>query len=449
MLNKLEFNNLVITNKKIIQQARSQTIAKLVQKLRKLKEALQKQPENVKHKERLRRNVECMAQLKALKRAELMRSLLLLDNRHNAVLTNGRATPDEKAIAMLALNKKMQQLVAKFRENLKLSADPDAKWRTDILETSKRRIKLDRTEEKRRRRKELKEQKALNRNRLEWLNEHKPSADVITSEVLETPQPEINDEKPTGSKPDKLEKQQTVQDKSKKPKTDTKHGGINQKPNVGVQQQQMDINQKPQQKQREINQKPKVQREFNEKTKKARPDRWGGSTQRESNDKPQEDNPQQGLNNNKSKRPKQEDKQRPTYVVDPFFITESGQPYLSTAVVLSGDSHNESDADDDNHMAQRTRKPPIKRQEYNERRPHNDRHPSWLAKEQQKPIITSFKGTKTKFSDDGNAAETTIAAPSAGKEESAAGMHPSWIAKQRLKPKIAAFAGTKIKFDDD
>lgn len=58
------FQYKVISNKKGIQQARIQTINKLVHKIRKLKILLDKRPEDKKCKERIRKSTETMEQLK-------------------------------------------------------------------------------------------------------------------------------------------------------------------------------------------------------------------------------------------------------------------------------------------------------------------------------------------------------------------------------------------------
>ncbi|EDW59386.1 serum response factor-binding protein 1 [Drosophila virilis] len=516
MFNKLEFNNLVITNKKQIQQARAQTIARVVNKLRKLKDELKRKPESEKHQERLRKSVECISELKSLKCMDIMRTLLLQNGKnHKAVLTNGRATPDEVAIAMLGLNKIMQMLVAAFQLALDLGNKANDDWRTAILETSKRRLKLERTEEKRRKRKELKEQKAQTRNRMIWLQQNQPPGEdkceqsVINTAagecLIECPltpilkgngnNKEIQDNSMLISLPDLVEKtkhkipkcnenQQKVHEESKKriagqPEIEDGNRIAENSPQlkeVVVNPKRKKIKKlenKP--KQEKTNSKPTGQKANAVVENKTQREKAGAIPNRKER-KEVEPKPmsEKAEVNRKRQTAKEPEKERPTHVVDPFFITESGQPYLSTAVVLSGDSHNESD--DNQHVEQRKRKPLAKKQEYNssrsnERHNHersnerhnyersnerhnnersNERHPSWMAKQQQKPIIANYKGRKTKFNDDDSVAEIStapVAAPSAT-DAGVTGMHPSWLAKQKLKPKIAKFAGKKIKFDD-
>lgn len=410
--------------------------------MRKLKEALKNQPDNEKSQDRLRKTVECMTELKSLKCVDIIRTLLLQEGKnHKTVLTNGRATPDEIAIAMLGLNKVMQMLVATFKKALDLSNKANVNWRIAILETSKRRLKLERTEEKRRKRKELKEQKLQTRNRLEWLEQNQPGQDnceanagnintVAGKCVVERQLNKDNHVKPKLKTKTTLLQTPKVQAKSKKRKDEqtelVKHTKLKSDDN------------KKQPKKVVV---PKVENKSNH-TDAAVPLKHNETTAIENkaafND-----------NGNRSKKP---EKERPTHVVDPFFITESGQPYLSTAVVLSDDSNNEADDDEhQNSMERHKHKPLVKKQDYNNTR-FNERHPSWLSKEQQTPVISNFKGKKTKFSENGDIAETSIAQPEftapAPAPANTEGMHPSWVAKQKLKPKIAAFTGKKIKFDD-
>ena len=69
-------------------------------------------------------------------------------------------------------------------------------------------------------------------------------------------------------------------------------------------------------------------------------------------------------------------------------------------------------------------------------------HPSWEAKQKQKPSIQTFKGSKIVFDD--STAEQKKSSPSVP----AVGVHPSWEAKQKQKPSIKTFTGSKIVFDD-
>lgn len=85
-----------------------------------------------------------------------------------------------------------------------------------------------------------------------------------------------------------------------------------------------------------------------------------------------------------------------------------------------------------------------------------DLHPSWAAKQKTKGLV-AFQGRKMTFSDDAESTKPTssgtrssapISIKSASKAEEASKLHPSWLAKQKLKPVISEFAGKKITFGD-
>ncbi|KAH8336420.1 hypothetical protein KR059_009278, partial [Drosophila kikkawai] len=453
----------VISNKKLIQKARAQTIAKLVQKLRKSKDGLAKNPDSEKEKIRLRKNSECLAQLKTLKCLDIVRQSLLQEGTNpNAVIASERSTPDELGIAMLRLNKIMHGLVDTFVETLKLTTDKEAKWREEILETSKRRFKIERTEEKKRKRKELKDQKAQTRNRLEWLEQNK----VVGAESTETKEAPITgqvmteEENPSAIQP---EKQQEEVSKKDKPTPATKPEKPQPKKKNKNEPRPLNKTVKPQRlPQKElVNESKQNQQNFQEK-----------QTLREIKPKERKQNPSEVKERKPKSRPERKqsieedskpDNDRPTHVVDPFFITESGQPYLSTAVVLSEDNESEAEEEQrpppikryrsDDQRASNYRERPERQPGFGTKKPHDDRHPSWVAKQQQKPVIGDFRGKKITFSEDGQAAEIRAPkitpAPTAATPASTEGMHPSWVAKQKWKPKIADFQGTKIKFDED
>lgn len=378
-----------------------------------------KNPDNVKHKERLRKNVEYLSQLKSLKRADIMRSLLLqIGTNHNGVLSNGRATPDEVAIAMLGINKLMQGLVDEFQKALKLSSEADAKWREEILETSKRRLKLERTEEKRRRRKELKEQKTQQRNRIEWMKHNNPDDDKNTEKdnVLEDGAYSVI----TGegfcrtTKSDDIVLHVQKSDKPKQSKKPTKTEQLEKKNMEDEKKNTSKVNSI-----KAVSKNVESGIDKNLRTMEAINKRRNSEY------------------DYKSKEPKEDVKARPTHVIDPFFITESGQPYLSTAVVVSDDNNDT----DDEQVEQSRRKSVSREQEHKNTRRINNHNFSNFVKNQR----TVQSNKKIKFGEDGRAEEPTV--PEAVKDGE--GMHPSWLAKQKLKPKIVAFKGSKITFDDD
>ena len=88
-------------------------------------------------------------------------------------------------------------------------------------------------------------------------------------------------------------------------------------------------------------------------------------------------------------------------------------------------------------------------------------HPSWAAKQTQKSSIQIFAGKKTVFGDSGDqnqaSKHTSVKNVPAvhskpvirSKPVISNEVHPSWAAKQAQKPSIQPFLGKKITFGDD
>ncbi|KAH8295146.1 hypothetical protein KR018_008006, partial [Drosophila ironensis] len=427
----------IIANKKVIQKARSQTVGKLVQKLRKTKDVLAKHPESDKEKTRLRKTTECLAQLKGFKCLEMVQQCLLQEGTNpNVVIASERSTPEELCVAMLRLNKLMHGLVDKFLDTLQLDSSKEAAWREEILETSKRRVKMERTEEKKRKRKELKELKAQARNRREWLEQNKAEgAELEVPLAPEIGEP-LNDSKPAA--------------KEEKPEIALKKDAINREVKLNSSKQSIRDRKEKKRKSQRDDKLLKVDSEPSKPSKIPQPP------------EKVEFPPLKRQRSVGSEQVLQKD--RPTHVEDPFFITESGQPYLSTAVVLSED--NDSEAEEEQRLPgfrlKEDRKTgPLHRQaqaegrnrqedaaKFNSRKQTDGRHPSWVAKQQQKGV-EGFRGKKITFDTEGEPAEVKASNTNTAESSPASleGKHPSWVAKQKFKPKIAVFQGTKIKFD--
>ncbi|XP_061390307.1 uncharacterized protein LOC133325584 [Musca vetustissima] len=493
MLNKLQFNNMVISNKKGIQQARIQTINKLVHKIRKLKTLLEKRPEDSKCKERIRKSTETMEHLKKLKRAEIMKCVLLLEKPPAAVITNGSSTPDEMAAALLAMNKVMQGLIKRFKLELKLEDSDSAIWKEELRENSKRRQKIERTEEKKRKRQALKEQKAMARNRQEWLEQNCPTEGNDEANDGDVKNNSISTV--SGWKIEEVEENilpKEIQENKKQP--------IVVKETPKVKRPTQVVNGKPPKK--EVPQKkPRLEIKTPVVKVQENIESEHESDQESIADesfKPSEDSANES------------ETEETTHVVDPFFVTETGENYLSTAVVnknAAEDNHEVEEKDrhliqlngskkvgNDNRRQdqqsrfndkrkpwsndqrqqkpwnndqrqqkswpndQRQQKPDIKKNVDN----NNEKlHPSWAAKQKLKPVITGFQGKKIVFGEDndtkevkGNNNKSFNNANKAPKEnktqnQSQDNLHPSWAAKQKLKPVITAFQGKKICFDND
>lgn len=158
----------------------------------------------------------------------------------------------------------------------------------------------------------------------------------------------------------------------------------------------------------------------------------------------------------------------PVKKVDSFFITGSGQNYLSTAVVdrVQAPTSN-GGLDRRARRAQQFGKSTggthkrlqVQARFTNQQSHHQSQvkgftvatttvlHPSWAAKQKTKGIA-SFQGKKMKFDETIDAAPPTHAIASAKPITSDEKLHPSWAAKQIQKPTITEFKGKKITFDD-
>lgn len=158
-----------------------------------------------------------------------------------------------------------------------------------------------------------------------------------------------------------------------------------------------------------------------------------------------------------------------TTMADPFFITNDGSNYMSTAVIdrtqpdgpddtLNRRSRranrltNNSDGPKGHAKSGKFNKSTPKLKSFggsvrNESKPdaEADVHPSWSAKRKQKSI-PAFQGKKMKFDGSEDKPAPGSAKPTNDGDDSSK-LHPSWAAKQKLKPVIAAFKGSKITFD--
>ena len=421
-----------------------------------------------------------------------MKKILLMDKPPAAIITNGLATPDEVAVALLSMNKIMQGLSKRFKSELQLDEAKKEEWQQVLMELSKRKQKIQRTEEKRQRRLELKQQKALGRKRQEWLEQNCEKQDV-ESKVNDT---ELNIST-TGnweieelSNESQNQKEISTSTSVKRPSTDE-----SKKTSVSNKKQKSSV--KKQEKETML--------------EKEEPVIFTGV---------EKEDMEQNVESESS-----EEEVEQALVVDPFFITETGENYLSTAIVKN--NHNENDIKDeerrDLHMiklnnydkkprdfkdrrqqpwdknskdfgnnvttnknrwqretpnkwskndnyknnltANRTQeKKNHKNKDFNYEKsqsPTNEQnlHPSWAAKQKLKPVITSFQGKKITFGENDveNSTNHSSLTPSKNTRSTPAkitdskqdSLHPSWAAKQKLKPTITAFQGKKITFEND
>lgn len=116
--------------------------------------------------------------------------------------------------------------------------------------------------------------------------------------------------------------------------------------------------------------------------------------------------------------------------VDEFFITADGSNYLSTAVVNQNQNQKEDSDNDSGHK------------KVYEKKPHES---SFFHKSDKKPVklgSNRFEGTKRKMPEESEVPDYKSKETKVDPE-----LHPSWQAKQKQKPTITEFKGTKITFD--
>ncbi|XP_073837432.1 rlb1 [Musca autumnalis] len=507
MLNKLQFNNMVISNKKGIQQARIQTINKLVHKIRKLKTLLEKRPEDSKCKERIRKSTETMEHLKKLKRVEIMKCVLLLEKPPASVITNGSSTPEEMAPALLAMNKVMQGLIKRFKLELKLEDSEDAKWREELKENSKRRQKIERTEEKKRKRQALKEQKAMARKRTEWLEQNcgdiKDGGDIKGGDIKDVSISTVPGWKIEEVEDDILPKEVKAMEE-KNNVTNIKKENI--KRPTPTQNEKTHKKEVPQKKPKTEIRKPVIADQEaslpeEETDNESQPEE---TVQEDFLPEEETDNECQPEETFKSNGDSEDSEtEETTHVVDPFFVTETGENYLSTAVVTNtqNEGNNHEDEEKDRHLIQLngTKKYTDFRENRRQRRSgegnfpqknkwNDEKYPQKQSRFGNDNRREEQRGNRfgndtsnrrqdqkgNRFGNDNNNRRQDQKPNRFGNEnrrqdqqqkqwnngvskrtdlkkneDNADKLHPSWAAKQKLKPVITGFQGKKIVFGDD
>uniref|UniRef100_A0A0K8VW58 Serum response factor-binding protein 1 n=1 Tax=Bactrocera latifrons TaxID=174628 RepID=A0A0K8VW58_BACLA len=480
MVNKLEFNNLVVTNKKKIQLIKSKTIQKLVQKIKKLKYLLEKNPEHEKNKERYRKAVLCLEEMKKLKCIVLMKHVLILEKSPSAILTNGLSSAEEMAVAMVGDNKLMQELAKDLKEKLGISKENKI-WKKELMQASKKQIKTIKTEKKRKSRTALKEQKAMARKRIEWLRNQNRGQDILN---LNEQNNEIvikgNDE---GANVSTLGYWKIEEIDNKHPPTKNKKAIVKEHKEVS-EEQQTTKNCKTSLK-TNVNQSESENQHWS-KSEEIKKSLIAGN----SNESAVSLNSPSHYNLSSSNAMEKNKVEIVTHIIDPFFITDSGENYRSSAVVVRNgtvfdpqiskkplentgkrsretyENHQKSyDPFRPNNARQRISKKSIRKtcEEFKT----EDLHPSWVAKQKQRNVISAFQGKKIRFEDDNDQDDEEVtninskvvntesqnkkhlSANRRKKKHTEEAVHPSWAAKQKFSAAITDFKGKKITFGDD
>lgn len=119
----------------------------------------------------------------------------------------------------------------------------------------------------------------------------------------------------------------------------------------------------------------------------------------------------------------------PSTTVDEFFITADGSNYLSTAV---SNTKQDDESDDESHP---------NRGKESIKKPHEASFFHKSDKKLPKPATNRIDNKKRKWAENEDEVQT-VKEPKFDPE-----LHPSWQAKQKQKPIITEFKGKKITFD--
>lgn len=409
MIDKLLLNNQIVTNKKKIIQARAQTINKLVQKLRKLKQLHEKIPQNAKITKNLEKSLQILSCVKKFKGSEIVRKILTLNKSPSSILTNGQAKPDEVALALLAGNKIIIAIIENLKNLLSLN-DSNPGWQSEILEVSKRQQKATKSVEKKKTKKIVKKQPKIPVKSLPWKEEN---LDVSENENCN----KIGEETTSGWKVEPISEKNAL---PALPKTTATERGVSNSNSTDSYQITKDHLKEP----NDAKPVTTVDPFFFTETG----DNYLSTVVI---DRVQPEAVQDGL----IRRERRDHTLRPNKKNNVFrkqFGRSEHVPQNGRIEKNYGHVVKPSPAPIDEKL-----------------------HPSWIAKQKLKPIITEFKGHKIKFDNDGN--DTTVVhgkpiklerhqdkTPATSKED----IHPSWAAKQKQKPAIQEFKGTKVVFDD-
>lgn len=440
MIDKLLLNNQIITNKKKIQQARTQTINKLVQKIRKLKLLQEKKPQNEKITKNIEKIPKVLMVLKKFKVSDIIRKILTLNKKPTSILTNGQAAFDDVAIALLAENKIIAGVVETLKTLLSLN-DSNPDWETEVLEVSRRKQKNLKSGGKKKKNKPIKTditQAKVSPKKLPWKEEN------LETSILNENDTQIDALQPANGW--KIEPVKESPIETSIPKTKTKNKIV-----IQPKSEAMINNVKDEEEKQSKNTKPMTVVDPFFFT-----DSGDNYLSTVIIDRIQPEPLQDGL----IRRERRDHTFRPNKKNN-IFRRQSAQNGF------------DGEFEKSKHFIKSGRIDKHKNFEVNTNAVSIDEklHPSWAAKQKLKPAIAEFKGHKITFDNDGNNTEnksfkikleksfshkkqTTFEKyKNSGAKTNAVQIdkqiHPSWAAKQKLKPTIADFKGHKITFDTE
>lgn len=114
-----------------------------------------------------------------------MRKIIAYEKNPEAVITEGNSIPEEIAEALFASHPEIKQIVSEAKKKFLLSEESNPGWKEEITAASKKTLKNERLERKRRKRAERKQNLAKEKQRLDWLNENNVTATLEPMEEKE------------------------------------------------------------------------------------------------------------------------------------------------------------------------------------------------------------------------------------------------------------------------
>ncbi|KAL5274425.1 hypothetical protein ACFFRR_000893 [Megaselia abdita] len=453
VFDKQKINNHLVASKKRVRQARIQCINKIVQKIRKVSEYLEKHPDDIKSKDKLRKTEQVLLELKKVNHVKLLRKAIIYEGNPETVITNGSSSPEEVAEALFVSHTAIKEIVTEVIEKYCLDDEANPGWKDQITAASKKSQKDEKLENKKRKRAEKKQKTAQEKKRLEWLKENKIEGSEAQAEDLSDmlSKPAVNSKVKAIVPPKAKKQKKTLIEESEEAHPITKKAKFTPalviKPKAGKHSITV------------------TSEEESEDEALIHEESYADSEKEESQS--EEDNYSEheemesfeGENEESESEVEEEVTESVKKVIDPFFTTSSGEPYKAIAIPERVQPGSKSDGlvrrDRRDNMMGRTskpRKPKALEYEENEINSFNNQksswtedhsksegkiHPSWAAKQKQNGI-QGFAGKKISFGENGE--------DSSPKQNDK--IHPSWAAKQKQKG-IQGFAGKKISFGEN
>lgn len=399
----------IILMKKTMQRSKVCVISKLVKKLRDVKKKLEKEPNTLKLSGRSVKLTEQIEYLKRTPNVELASLCLTSTKIPQQILTNPLSYTADLALANLCSYKVVDEKIKAIKDKYNLN-DETVQWRKMLGEIGKKKQRKIIKEGHVKRKEAAKKVKDIQKRRDEWLEENIEGLEIVPKVMADgddESEPEVNDD----SDEDKLKdvpKKISATKLTLKKETPTKKRPMETKDkSTPILSKHIKVAKAP----------PPLKLDSFFVTASGTSYMAAGVTERS-----QPAGPNDGLDRRERRAQK-------------FGRSSARRP--------------------ERPQLQQQRNTSMRPQQTFQKSaanaPEAGLHPSWAAKQKTKGI-DQFQGKKIKFGETAPAPSSIVRkAPqsiaSTASEETAK-LHPSWLAKQKQKPVISEFKGKKITFDD-